>query len=188
MNAVTVANEHVGLVEVTTLIGMETPRELLPGGSIKVRCPFGEFYHADGGHSAAMRLYADTNSAFCFAGCGYYSVVKLYAHAKDLEPNEAAMELLEKTKKLGLLQDRGAWDRVSQPLDSGVPSSSDLAAALKLYCSRIHPQWDEVQFYEGVSDMLAQCLGLLSNVVTDQDAQNWLRKTKTAMQFILERT
>lgn len=61
------------------------------GRSIKNHCPWG-WTHPDGGYERALRVY-DTNTAFCFAGCGYIDPVIAASRLWDVPRLRAAKEL-----------------------------------------------------------------------------------------------
>src|SRR6266568_5256393 len=94
-SVITIANEQVSILLVCDLIGMSVPSEI-SGRSYKTNCPFGEFYHSDGGAVKAFRIYPDTNSAHCFASCGYFTPVWLASSAWGRRPTEVAVQLLDR--------------------------------------------------------------------------------------------
>jgi hypothetical protein len=173
---ITFANEQVPIATVCRLIGVD-----LPGDGVvyrlKLHCPFGDIYHTDGGMQAAMRIYPDSNNLFCFAGCGFFSPVTLAAQAWDLTRRAAARELLE---RLGIV--RAASVSVWAELDRvDPPDRTLLAQALRTFCRRAIPGWEQHQFDAGPAQLLNRCLALLDHVRTDEDAQRWLEVCKAAM-------
>jgi hypothetical protein len=177
-SVVGIANEKVPITLACRLIGLDLADDIAYGRSLKIHCPFGEIYHVDQGHEAAMRIYPDTNSAFCFAGCGYFSPVWLLAQAWDIDPTQAAVELLERAgiKPVSLAQ---AWAEAS--IVDAEPDRTALCEALKMYCRRTVPGWNALQFQPEVARTLARCLTLLDRVRTEDDAQRWLRVCKQVM-------
>lgn len=173
---IAIANEQVSIIKACNMIGMDIPDFSL--ASLKVYCPFGHLYHADEGRSRAMRIYPATNSAFCFASCGYLSPVKLIAIDKDSTEQEAAEWLLE---QIGWVPP----DYVSQwEALEGKPEEIDtvaLTGALKTACVAMTPQWEELQFEEDVAVRLSQCLGLVRKVKTKEDADKWMSVSKQVM-------
>jgi hypothetical protein len=176
-SVVAVANEMVNITVVCHEIGVAIP-EIAEGKSAKVHCPFGAVYHSDHGMETAFRVYPSTNSAFCFAGCGYFSPVYLYAQAFDITTMESATRLLDLIgyKPLSLVD---AWAKVSAPPER--IDQSSLAEALKVYCSRIDPLWEERQFDPGIARALTRCLELVPRVRTSEEARTWLETTKQVM-------
>jgi hypothetical protein len=65
-----------------------------PAMVTKVYCPFGMF-HRDGGVDRALRVYPQSNTAYCFAGCGFIDPIRLFRLTYDLSPLEAAKRLVE---------------------------------------------------------------------------------------------
>lgn len=181
-SAVTIANEVVSIIVACNLIGMDLPEDIGLRRSTKLYCPFGPLYHSDQGIDRAFRIYIDTNSAWCFAGCGYFTPVRLVAHAWDLALKTAAVELLDRVgyRPLTLAE---AWSKASQREDP--PDTTNLREALQTYCRRICPSWETVQFTPAVASALSKCLDLLDRVHTEEDAQEWLEGTKALMRRVL---
>jgi len=181
-SVVALANEVVPILVVCRLIGMGLPAEMSYGRAPKVYCPFGPLYHADAGHEAAFRVYVDSNSCYCFAGCGYFSPVWLAAQAWDVDSRSAATELLERTGYASPTLS-AAWEAAQayQP----APDPVLLRQALQTYCTRICPDWAAVQFTTPVAATLSRCLDLLSRVQTGEDARRWLVAVKMVMRRAL---
>lgn len=174
-SAVAIANEQYSIIAACRAVGLELP-EIPMGRSVKVHCPFG-FQHVDMGHETAFRVYADTNTAFCFAGCGYFTPVWLISTATDKRPAEVAADLLAEIgyRPLDLLE------RFSTAEQDPAPDKASLRAALQMYCERTLPMWEELQFNAVVAFKLGKCLALLDRVVTSDDAWLWLSVAKQAM-------
>lgn len=179
---VAVADEKVSIVTVCQMLGVELPDDVGSSRSRKVHCPFGELYHSDAGVSAAMRIYPDTNSAYCFSCAAYWTPVALAARAMDTTKRVAAMRLLDRIghKPLDLA---AAWQdaRTYEP----EPDKALMADALKTYCRRIDPGWPTRQFDPRVAAVLTRCLGLLDLVVTAEDVHDWLCGCKEVMRRAL---
>lgn len=170
------ANEKVSIFRVLTELGQRD----VPDSSTKIKlwCPFGTD-HEDHGRKRALQVYPDTNTATCLAGCGFYRPVALWAQAKQIEPPQAAQELLDRIGwEEPTLDSR--WQNALRASQTYV-DTSNLGSALKKYCSRISEAWEFEQFEEPVSSKLQQCLALLPSVVTEEDAERWLSVTKRAM-------
>ena len=175
---VTVANEQVSILAACQLIGMDLPDHLAYGRNPKIYCPFGELYHVDSGAEAAMRIYVESNHLWCFAGCGYFSPVSLVARAFDLPHRVAADELLERAGIRPPTPDE-VW---RSAVGHHEPPDRDLLAeALKTFCRRQDPGWDDTQFHPGVAPVLSRCLALLDHVDSDEAAAQWLSGCKEAM-------
>lgn len=171
------ANKKVSIYLVCGLVGVDVS-EGREGSSIKTYCPFGRFYHSDGGKEAAFRVYAETNSAYCFSCKKYFSPVSLYSSATDLSAKNSAEYLLE---KIGYKKPtpEEIWNNV-QPKDPE-PDKSMLNKALRIYCQRISSDWSKEQFRPEVADILDRCLSLLDAVTTSQEAEYWLKSSKEIM-------
>jgi hypothetical protein len=175
---ISVANEEVGIVKSAELSGVENADY----GRAKLYCPFGELYHVDQGQSPAFRIYSDTNSAYCFACSKRFTPVSLFAMAEGISEDESATILLE---RIGYR----APDIESRWLDvlGFVPSidHDSLATALGVACARMNPEWETLQFDEDVSTIFRKCLQLLPKVKTEDQAKQWLAKTKEVMRRTL---
>ncbi len=181
-SAVAIANEVVSIIRACQIIGMGLPEDVGYRRSTKLFCPFGDLYHSDQGIERAFRIYVDANTAFCFAGCGFFTPVSLAAYAWDLDHKTAAAEILDRVgyRPLTLAE---AWVKASQREDP--PDDTSLRAALQTYCRRISPDWDRLQFSPAVATTFTQCLDLLDRVHTEADAREWLDGTKVLMSRVL---
>lgn len=179
---VTIANEVVSIITACQLVGMDLPDDLGMGRTRKLHCPFGDTSHPDFGVDPAFRLYIESNHAYCFAGCGYFTPTRLYAHAVDVHQRAAALDLLERVgyRPVSLAQ---AWARVSAP--ESTPDLASLRAALQTFCARVCPTWSVRQFDPDVAQTLGRCLALLDRVRSDADAGRWLVGVKTVMTRVL---
>lgn len=174
------ANERVSIVKVCRLIGMDVSE----GAAGKMRCPFGMFNHSDGGTAKALRIYTESNSAWCFSCRIYYTPVRLYAEAKDLSRKDAALLLLEEIGWKPVSQAQ-RWADLVSPIKESVDISM-LALALRTYCARVCSEWEELQLNPEVAELLSRCLALLDRVSTAEEAEHWLETCKTVMNRKLE--
>lgn len=172
------ANEATDILTVLGLIGMPVP-EISYLASMKLYCPFGDVSHADGGMSKAFRVYPETNSAYCFACALAFTPVSLLAMGKDISKEEAADFLLELAGVTEANSDE-RWAQLTAPEPVTI-NTAELAEALKLFCRRTIPNWEERQFEPAVAKLFQRCLGLLGSVRTPEDAEQWLAATKQAM-------
>lgn len=179
---VAIANDIVPIITACKLIGMSLPEDVGYRRSTKLYCPFGELYHVDQGVDRAFRIYIDSNSAFCFAGCGFFTPVSLAALAWDLDHWTAATEILDRVghRPLSLAE---AWAKASRWEEP--PDDTSLREALQTYCRRVCPNWDQLQFAPAVATTLTRCLDLLDRVHNEADAREWLDGTKALMGRVL---
>lgn len=179
---VAVANDKVSIVTVLQMLGVDLPDDVGVGRSRKVPCPFGDIYHSDHGASPAMRIYLDTNSAYCFSCSAYYTPVSLAAKAMDCAWSLAAAQLLDRIghKPVDLAT---AWQHVKDYTPA--PDKALMADALKTYCRRVAPCWADRQFEPQVAATLTRCLELLDLVNNDADVTLWLTRCKVAMHRVL---
>lgn len=176
MSNIQLANEHMRIEEAFDLIDFP----VMAGR--KNPCPFDD-WHADGGVSLALRVYPETNSAYCFACGEAYRPVQLLAKARDLTRDEAAQWILE---KVGYIE-----PDVDEQLDALLAeeepevSREELARALDTYCQRICPTWHVTQLRDVPATKFAQCLSILDSVQSPADAARWLDVTKALMRRVL---
>ena len=171
-----IANERMSIVEACNELGMGVENFNL--NSLKFYCPFGNVNHMDAGDSKAFRIYPATNSAWCFAGCGYFTPVKLIAMNGDMSEQEAAEKILETTGYVAPHYD-AQWDALTA--ETVRVNTEDLAEALKIACARMDKNWESRQFDDAVAKKLRACFTLLGKVHTEEDATQWLDKTKQIM-------
>lgn len=171
------ANERMSIVAALRIAGSDASDY---GG--KQFCPFGHMYHADGGYEKAMRVYSESNSAYCFAGCGYFSPVKLVSMVKDMSDADAAEHILELTGYVAPTID-SLWEAATR--DTRKVDTDALIEALKLACARYSPDWEDRQLDEDVAKIFTRCLRSLPKVRTEEDAEKWLRATKMIMRKAL---
>lgn len=176
------ANTQVPITLVCRKLGTWVPD--FDEKSIKTYCPFGRFYHSDGGTTPAFRVYPGTNSVFCFAGCGYFSCVTLWASARDVHYEEAARVLLD----LIGYRPRTLTEQWQDALEAntGVDQES-LTEALRTWCATQTPKWALGQYHSGVSYTLAKYLDIVPHIKTAEDAEKWLEAAKLAMAESIQR-
>lgn len=176
-SSISLANSKISIYSVCSLVGVEIP-EGREGSSIKTYCPFGIFYHSDGGKEPAFRAYPESNTAYCFSCKKYFTPVSLYSACTDLSKKASAETLLE---MIGYKKPspEEVWNNV-QPREPDVDKSM-LGMALKTYCERICSSWSKRQLDGIVADRLDSCLSLLSKVSSSEEAEYWLRASKEVM-------
>jgi hypothetical protein len=177
-----IANEEVSILKVCTALGMDIPDFALTAEKYKTWCPWGGIFHTDGGAAKAFMIYPATNTAHCFAGCGHFTPSKMKAMSMDISEEDAAALLLAEIGWLG--EDLDARWEAAITKEEFVQTAS-LAEALKVYCARIEPQWESKQFEQQVASRLNQCLELLDNVSTSEQATRWLTVAKRVMAITL---
>lgn len=180
---VDLANSKVEIEIACSLVGVEFPD--YSSGEInsgKLFCPFGAFYHSDGGAEPTARIYYERNSMTCFRGCGTFTPVSLVVKCTELSPYEAALVLLTKTGyKLPTVTEM--WQEYLKG-----PSSidkSELAEALKRYCNRKSLDWKNDQFKPEIAEFLNKCFTLLDKVETEEQSVRWLEISKRLMDKVL---
>lgn len=168
------ANSRMSIVTACTLAGVETDEHYTG----KLFCPFGEIFHPDGGTSKAFRIYPGDNSAWCFAGCGYFTPVRMVAKVKDFTDAEAAQWILDQTDYVppDYESQWAALMAAPSPVDT-----DGLSGALMVSCARADPTWEDRQFDPDIAAALRRCLEMLPKVTTPDDATRWLSVTKKFM-------
>lgn len=182
-SVVGLANEQVAITTACAMIGMDIPDGVIDGRAVKLPCPFGAIWHSDQGLEPTMRIYAEGNNAFCFSRCGFFTPVSLVAMAWGISRRDAAVELLDRVGiKPATLAD--AWAQATTR--EVKPDTAMLSEALKTFCARISPDWDEVQFESPVAAKLTRCFTLLDLVRTPLEADQWLLGCKKVMALVLQ--
>lgn len=171
------ANSQVPIVSACKLIGM--PEMGYSYGSPKMYCPFGDSSHMDLGATKAFRIYADTNTAYCFACGRQYRPVSLIALYNDISEDEAADYLIEFFQINEPSVDE-KWAELTAEKPFSV-DRADLIDSLKRYCARISPDWEARQFEPEVAADFDKCLALLSLLRTVEDVETWRQAAKTKM-------
>lgn len=83
------AANRISIIKLLRVLHNIDADEQLP---MKLYCMWGNT-HADGGLERALRTYPETNSAFCFAGCGWQDPVGLARRTWGLRAYRAAQRL-----------------------------------------------------------------------------------------------
>jgi hypothetical protein len=142
----------------------------------KISCPF---CLDGGGRSPSFRVYPD--HGYCFAGCGYFSTVRLLAEFWQL-PREVAAE--QGLKKIGWRPPTvdNLW---SEAVEEPEPDRTALEFALRSYCESVSEDWATDKYKDPVALKLAQCLSLLPLVKTQAECVEWLSRCKEAMSGVI---
>jgi len=168
------ANEHYSIFKACARVGMDIG---VAARAKKEYCPFGQVWHSDGGESPAMRVYEDSNHAYCFACPKYYTPSLLIATAEDLSEDAAVDSML---LELGYIEsDTGArWDAAIKPPTLNKAAFSE---ALQIAAARIITPWSIRQYDPEVVEWMNKCLSLLEKVHTIEHGEVWLDVTKRAL-------
>lgn len=185
MNSViSTANDYVSIHYVLKTAGIYVP-EVSYGRSWKTKCPFGEIYHIDMGNEKSMSVYSDTNSAYCFQGCGYLTPVSLYSRISGLSKLESAEKLLAE-QGYEDITDTEKWKIALQVRRSIDPNY--LSSALQVYCSKIAgDSWKYLQYETEVLENFKRCLKILHYIKTEDNARKWLEVSKEYMRTLISK-
>ncbi len=180
-SAVRLANRKVPIELACSLAGESVIGLADQVRSLKIRCPFGELYHDDGGAEPALRVYPGPNNAWCFACGEFFTPVSICAKAWDVQPEAAAIQLLD---RIGYKPASYAhhWREVTAPVP---PDGHALAQALKFACERMEPDWGNRQAEPLIAEYLARCLGLIPSITSQEDADAWLSTARQVMEGVL---
>jgi hypothetical protein len=141
--------------------------------SWKAYCPFGDL-HRDGGASQALRVYPDSNTAFCFAGCGFMNSVKLIQRHTGLKTIKAARHLL---RLYGLSEPATFEERFQAALSPRARAASYTATlAAALHESLLaNPLYEDLSLHPAVLEAIESQLQLLDDLDPDgTGASDWL--------------
>jgi hypothetical protein len=133
------------------------------------------------GGEMALRVYPD--HAWCFAGCGRFSAVRLLAVVWEMDFATTAHEMLEKA---GYVRPdpMEVFTRTPSPED---PKTDDLADALRIWCEANCPDWGTRQYDPPTARVLARLLGALRAVRSEEECDLWLARAKEIMGKVLAR-
>lgn len=179
----TLANTEISIADVYALSGNDSVDLSYGSSSPKMYCPFG-FMHSDEGYDRAFRMYGESNTAHCFACSRTWTPVSLYGDLKGLSWSESAEALLE---EFGIAKENAEdrWNALVEARDTLTFNTSDLAEALRLYCARICPTWEEAQFDKKIATVFNRCLALLAAIQSQEDIDVWRTRTKEIMASVL---
>lgn len=180
LTLVELANSRMTIVQACNTLGMDIPDQLW--GSPKFYCPFGHLFHADGGMGKAFRIYLQTNSAYCFAGCGRFEPVSLIALDKDWTDDRAAEWILDQTNYVPPDYE-SQWTNLQER--ATLVNQDALSEALKVACSRFAPDWEDLQLEDRVARTFRKCLEILPKIQTEEQAEKWLTTAKETMRRVL---
>jgi hypothetical protein len=175
-----IANSVIRVEAVARLAGIDIP-DITGRASIKVHCPFEDYYHPD--REPALRIYPGANNAWCFACAQFWTPVSLHAAVEGLEAEAAAAALLE-AAGYRPADYRQRWHAITTA--AAVPDRDQLAAALSVWASASIPGWDARQYEPELAGLVARCLGLLEAVSTSADCEQWLRGCKQALRALAD--
>jgi len=182
-NAIDKANEICAVDKVLSDVAKVEIPEHVEGRTGKLYCPFGEFYHSDNGQEPTVRLYTESNSAFCFRCNQTFYPVSLASAVLGVSKTKAAWFLLELVGfKLPSFEE--LWDKYTNPAEVP-PDTSMLALALSVYCRRISDSWATQQFDKDIAKRYSVCLEALDSVATERHAEQWLVSCKEFMAKVL---
>lgn len=153
--------------------------EFTYGKSIKARCPYADIYHLTEDAGKSMRVYSDTNTGFCYMGCGVLTPVSVYAKLNGMSYKDAAKFLLEKVgHKLKTFDEKWA-DAVS---DYGPVNLQGYREALDEICFQYsNGDWVSMKYSSSISSSFSQLLSILDKAQSYDDADKWLGVAKQFM-------
>lgn len=142
----------------------------------KMRCPFG-WLHGDGGVEPSFRLYGDTNTGFCFNGCGLITPVRFAAECWDVPWYIASVRLC--AEHLG-------EDLEADSLTVPAGPASDLMEALRVRLrTEVGPDWLRLQYHQQVQKELERWAPLAEAVTTEAEARIFLARAATAINKVV---
>jgi hypothetical protein len=160
-------NAEVGLVKFLSDEGFDVA-DPGSGRSIKTHCPW-RWLHADGGAEKAFRVYA-TNTAFCFAGCGFFTPTRAAAMLWDVSEQRAAKEMAARYG-VSVGDVDAAVELMLRDVDV---NRADLLDAMR--------RWVDVSFTGDDRDRartaLIRCASVADVIETADDAATWWDKSQ----------
>lgn len=167
------ANSKVTIESVLQIAGVELT------GRSKVLCPW-TMLHSDS--KPAFKIFGNTNTGRCFSCQRSYSPVTLAAQVWECSFKDAAIRLLDTIDDAPkTLRER--WAELEKEEDLPVVDVESLAEALRVYCSRISPDWHASRL--SFAGNLNRCFQLLPAVKTEEDVMLWLAGSKEYMRKVI---
>ena len=179
------ANEATSTLTMLLSLGCSIPEGVQR--SWKFHCPWEE-EHGDGGKDKAARYYGTTDTAFCFAGHGALTPVKMLAYDSGITYKKAAEKILRDTGQWNVTVD---WrERFAELKDKKQAAVSITYAvdALRLALSE-DEQYRYRQYDEDVRAKMEQALEVL-DAIPDYSLENlrlWRNKSKAAILKVVHR-
>ena len=181
------ANDAVDVLPLLWALGCKIPGET--ERSVKFKCPYGS-EHPDGGIEKAARFYGPTRSAYCFAGHGPLTPVKLIANEEGLSYADAADKILRDRglkAKPQTYQERFAEARekaLEKP--AGVDTSYTITA-LRTWLTAQFPDYARRQYDSDVRDAFILCVESLNSRPDPSvdDLRQWLEVAKKVMTRVM---
>lgn len=177
---VTLADTQVPIGDVLQdLFGIQIPHG---SGEWKTNCPL-DHEHRDGGYTSAMKVFTESNSAYCFNHRMQFTPTflwKIYNGWDKVSRITVARTLLEHFGLLKRFEDPDErWDRLERDSEEEVDTTS-LKEALRIYASSL-PNYSTLQYENSVLDLMGK-LYLQANELPDNaeyaTLEMWLTKSK----------
>jgi hypothetical protein len=153
--------------------------EFTYGKSIKARCPFADIYHLTEDAGKSMRVYSDTNTGFCYMGCGVLKPVSVYAKLNGVSYNVAAKFLLETVGHKLKTFDEKWQDAVSEDRPLNLEGYREALDEICFHHSQ--GQWGSIKYATLVSSSFSQLLSILGKAKSYEEADKWLEVAKKHM-------
>jgi hypothetical protein len=151
--------------------------------SWKTSCPFA-YEHSDGGLDKQYRVYAHTNTSFCFEMHGLLTPVRLIAYKYTYSPQRAATSILE---HYGLLKPKDYRERyqelvLARTREDSALQTEYLVEALQSSVRAVNPdaQFD-VAFQATFAEALSTLDDLAQRRVSLDDISKWYSAARTAL-------
>jgi hypothetical protein len=181
------ANEAVDVLPLLWALGCEIPAEV--ERSVKFKCPYSA-EHPDGGVEKAARFYGATRSAYCFAGHGVLTPVKLIADDEGLTWDQAADKILRERglkEKPKTYQERFTELREKSTVTASLDTSYSITA-LRTWLTSEYPEYGKRQYDDDVRDGFMRCVDALNSKAdpTVDELREWLTVAKKVMKKVMD--
>lgn len=132
-------------------------------GAWKTHCPLGA-EHSDGGSSKALKVFSESNSAWCFSHYQKFTPISLWRLRHRSSKIEAAYAVLKHFgQEYRPLTPAERWDRLNN-LPAPVLELDDLRNAIMMYCRAHLPGFDYRQYDPDFMKVMVQVLDSLSDL------------------------
>lgn len=181
-NWMLLAQQVVPIGEVLSdLFGIEVP---YGEGAWKVECPLG-YEHRDGGARRDMKVFTETNTAYCFNHREQFDNVTLWRilHGDKVSWNQSSIDLLKHFEVMQRFTDPDErWDRLDSEKDTEV-DQVNVKDSLRLFATSL-PNYSVHQYRDEVLDTMRD-LYLKANELPNNASYDtmdaWLTESKNTL-------
>lgn len=154
-------------------------------GDWKAECPLG-YEHSDGGRSKAMRVYSESNSAWCFSHASKYTPLTLWRLKAEVSRQQGARDLLRFygiNTEPPTVEER--WKALDDPLPVSQEIDVDSLRELLIQYARTLPGYEMGQYDPEALDLMTGLIKTARSFSADASydtIENWLNTSKRKLE------